>query len=137
MNDLNNKLAEGFLTWSAAMPPEVATWLSANPPKIEMATPAPAEPSAWLVLDKDGTLIHAAAWREAAHEHINDAINEHGVSEAARWVVRPAFTAPMSATPAAAPLAAICEVIRISDRSHPAWDEVKVWLAGQGKEASK
>ena len=50
-----------------------------------------AEPSAWLVLDKDGSLVHAAAYRESAHEHINDAINEYGIREAARWVVRPAY----------------------------------------------
>lgn len=52
------------------------------------------EPTAWLVLDKDGSLVHAAAWRQAAHDHISDAITEHGIEEAARWVVRPAYTAP-------------------------------------------
>jgi hypothetical protein len=55
-----------------------------------------AEPVAWLVLDKDGSLVHAAAYRHAAHEHINDAINEHGITEAARWVVRPAYAAPVT-----------------------------------------
>lgn len=51
---------------------------------------------AWLVcsVNKDGSLSleHAAAWEEAAHEHINDAITEHGIEEAAAWVVRPAYT---------------------------------------------
>lgn len=68
-----------------------------------LAAPAPQaptqEPAAWLVLDRDGSLIHAAAWREAAHDHINDAISEHGISEAARWVVRPAFIAPQTKEP--------------------------------------
>jgi hypothetical protein len=63
----------------------------------------PAEPLAWLVLDEAGALVHAAAWRESAHEHINDAINEHGITEAARWVVRPAFVAAHAA-PAPVPL---------------------------------
>lgn len=58
------------------------------------------EAVAWLVLDKQGALMHAAAWREAAHEHINDAINEHGLTEAAKWVVRPAYTHPAPAAPA-------------------------------------
>lgn len=53
-------------------------------------------PVAWLVcsVNKDGSLSleHAAAWQEAAHEHINDAITEHGIADAASWVVRPAYT---------------------------------------------
>jgi hypothetical protein len=56
------------------------------------------EPVAWHVCsyNKDGTLSleHAAAWQEAAHEHINDAITEHGIEEAASWVVRPVYTHP-------------------------------------------
>lgn len=71
--------------------------------RAALAAPAPQtptqEPAAWLVLDRDGSLIHAAAWREAAHDHINDAISEHGISEAARWVVRPAFIAPQTKEP--------------------------------------
>ncbi len=55
------------------------------------------EPVAWLVcsVNSDGSLSleHAAAWKEAAHEHINDAIAEHGIEEAASWVVRPAYVA--------------------------------------------
>ena len=58
------------------------------------------EPLAWLVcsVNKDGSLSleHAAAWRESAHEHINDAINSFGIREAARWVVRPAYAAPVA-----------------------------------------
>lgn len=55
------------------------------------------DPAAWLVcsVNSDGSLSleHATAWEEAAHEHINDAITEHGIEEAASWVVRPAYVA--------------------------------------------
>lgn len=55
------------------------------------------EPVAWLVCstNSDGTssLEYAAPWQEAAHEHINDAITEHGIEDAASWVVRPAYLA--------------------------------------------
>lgn len=59
------------------------------------------EPVAWLVcsINKDGSpsLEHAAAWKEAAHEHINDAITEHEIEDAASWVVRPAYAEPLPA----------------------------------------
>lgn len=43
--------------------------------------------SLWIVLDpKDGPEF-AAAWREGAHDHIKDCLDE-GIHEAARWVVR-------------------------------------------------
>ena len=43
--------------------------------------------SVWVVIDsKDGPEF-AAAWREGAHEHIKDCLDE-GIHEAARWVVR-------------------------------------------------
>ena len=55
------------------------------------------EPVAWLVCsaNKDGSLRleHASARKESAHEHINDAINEHDIEGAADWVVRPVYTA--------------------------------------------
>jgi hypothetical protein len=56
------------------------------------------EPFAWHVcsVNSDGSLSleHAAAWEEAAHEHINDAITEHDIEGAGSWVVRPAYHAP-------------------------------------------
>ena len=66
------------------------------------------EPVAWLVcsVNSDGSLSleHAAAWEEAAHEHVNDAITEHGIEEAASWVVRPAYVAaPVAQQPQARP----------------------------------
>lgn len=51
------------------------------------------EPVAWHVVGPDGTLHHAAGWKEAAHEHINDAINEHDLLEAADWRVVPVYLA--------------------------------------------
>lgn len=66
------------------------------------AQPAPQQeaqkPFAWHVcsVNSDGSLSleHAAAWEEAAHEHINDAITEHDIEGAGSWVVRPAYHAP-------------------------------------------
>lgn len=52
------------------------------------------EAVAWHVVDADGQLMHAAGWKEAAHEHINDALNEYGIAEAAKWRVIPVFTRP-------------------------------------------
>jgi len=44
-------------------------------------------PLAYLVLDESGEPIHCASWPEACHEHINDAINEYALVEAAKWRV--------------------------------------------------
>ncbi len=56
------------------------------------------EPVAWHVcsVNSDGSLSleFAAPWEELAHEHINDAINEHDIDGAASWVVRPVYTHP-------------------------------------------
>jgi len=52
------------------------------------------EPVAWLVcsVNKDKTLSpeFAAAWRDAAHDHIKDAV-EYEIEGAAEWVVRPVY----------------------------------------------
>ena len=42
----------------------------------------------WVVIDADGEPCFSATWPEACHEHINDAIAEFEVEEAAVWVVR-------------------------------------------------
>ena len=56
------------------------------------------EPVAWHVcsVNSDGSLSleFAAPWEEVAHEHINDAINEHDIDGATSWVVRPVYTHP-------------------------------------------
>ena len=56
------------------------------------------EPVAWHVcsVNSDGSLSleFAAPWEELAHEHINDAINEHDIDGATSWVVRPVYTHP-------------------------------------------
>jgi hypothetical protein len=41
----------------------------------------------WGVQDETGQPVHCAAWPEACHEHINDAINEHGIEESKAWRV--------------------------------------------------
>jgi hypothetical protein len=51
------------------------------------------KPVAWLVLDDDGQPEFATGWKESAHEHINDAINEHDIEGAEKWVVRPVIAA--------------------------------------------
>ena len=78
----------------------LSAWEDANEALAAHEAAKPAEPLAWLVcsVNKDGSLSleHAAPWRESAHEHINDAINNFGIREAARWVVRPAYAAPVA-----------------------------------------
>jgi hypothetical protein len=44
----------------------------------------------WVVLDENGDPEYAAGWKDACHQHINDAL-EHGWLEAAEWVVRPFY----------------------------------------------
>jgi hypothetical protein len=61
--------------------------------------PLQAEPVAWLVMDESGYVQHAASWRDAAHEHINDAINEHDLVCARTWRVVPVYTAPPQRKP--------------------------------------
>lgn len=63
-----------------------------------------AEPVAWLVFDEEGLPAYACAWREAAHDHINDALQEYGIEEAARWTVRPVYAAPPPAPQPMAPM---------------------------------
>lgn len=41
----------------------------------------------WVVLDEGNQPIYSASYPEACHEHINDAINEFAIDEAARWKV--------------------------------------------------
>ena len=44
--------------------------------------------SLWIVLDSEGRPEFAAGWREAAHEHIKDAIEIEVDETASQWVVR-------------------------------------------------
>jgi len=71
-------------------------------PLEQWGRPAPEqEPVAWLVcsVNSDGSLSleHAATWKEMAHEHISDAILDHGIECAKEWVVRPAYITPPEA----------------------------------------
>lgn len=68
--------------------------------RIHLEAPQPEpEPVAWLVMDESGYVQHAASWRDAAHEHINDAINEHDLVCARTWRVVPVYTAPPKRKP--------------------------------------
>ena len=68
-----------------------------NAEHIKPAEPQ-GEPVAWHVcsVNSDGSLSleFAAPWEELAHEHINDAINEHDIDGATSWVVRPVYASP-------------------------------------------
>lgn len=52
------------------------------------------EPVAWIVFDEQGVPEYVASYREACHEHINDALAQFDMPEAAKWIVRPAYLAP-------------------------------------------
>jgi hypothetical protein len=66
---------------------------------LRAALAEPVEPVAWLVMDESGYVQHAASWRDAAHEHINDAINEHDLVCARTWRVVPAYASPPQRKP--------------------------------------
>lgn len=54
-------------------------------------TPAAAVPepaSVWVVLDEFRRPLYVTGDRHDAHTHINEAISEHDITEAAGWVVR-------------------------------------------------
>ena len=66
--------------------------------RLAAANEPQGEPVAWHVcsVNSDGSLSleFAAPWEELAHEHVNDAINEHDIDGAASWVVRPVYASP-------------------------------------------
>ena len=81
-------------------------WCPVSEPTTQPAPQQEAlEPFAWHVcsVNSDGSLSleHAAAWEEAAHEHINDAITDHDIEGAGSWVVRPAYHDAPQPSPAA------------------------------------
>jgi hypothetical protein len=92
----------------------------------QQAPVAQGEPVAWLVcsVNKDGSLSleHAAAWREAAHEHINDAITEYGIEDAATWVVRPAYTHPQQASEPMTDEQINHEAVKVQGFGHLGWE---------------
>lgn len=47
----------------------------------------PAIQPLWLVIDENGYPIHCASYKEACHEHINDAINDFDIDGASKWRV--------------------------------------------------
>jgi len=55
-----------------------------------------AEPVAWIVFDEYGIPVHSTVHPKMAQDHINDALQEHDIQEAAKWVVRPVYAAPQA-----------------------------------------
>jgi len=52
------------------------------------ARDAECAPDVYVVKDERGDPIYCASYALACHEHINDAINEHGALEARHWKVQ-------------------------------------------------
>jgi hypothetical protein len=86
------------VTFEQSHPPEPLTAdeaLAHGWRRFYSAPPAQqAKPVAWLVMNESGDVCHATRWRDAAHDHIIDAIN-NGLYCAVRWVVRPVVYAAM------------------------------------------
>lgn len=57
------------------------------------------EPVAWSVFDEEGMPEFWAAWPDACHEHINDAINEFDRVEATKFKVIPLYLHAPQAVP--------------------------------------
>jgi hypothetical protein len=55
------------------------------------------EPVAWIVFDEEGLPSFTAIHPRMAQDHINDALQEHGITEASKWFVRSVFLAPQPA----------------------------------------
>ena len=95
-----------LLMEDAPLPPELCdcNTCKAAAALREFAGTLGQEPVAWHVcsVNSDGSLSleFAAPWEELAHEHINDAINEHDIDGATSWVVRPVYTHPPAPQPA-------------------------------------
>ena len=53
----------------------------------------------WVVVDETGLPAFITIDRQMAQDHINDALQEHGIKEAAKWVVRRAYAAPQQREP--------------------------------------
>lgn len=60
---------------------------------IELANPDP-EPDYWHVVDEYGESIYSASFKQACHDHINDALNNSNAFqdlEAEKWIVEGLF----------------------------------------------
>lgn len=78
------------------MAPKIGGSVSDDMLEAANALTAQQEPVAYGVFNAEGFPEFIAGWEELAHEHINDAINEGGIDEAAHWVVRKLYTTPPS-----------------------------------------
>lgn len=61
--------------------------------RAHLAAPAP-EPVAYVIFDKEKRVQFATTLKHEAHEHINEAINEHDFEPAKEWIVRPVYALP-------------------------------------------
>jgi hypothetical protein len=66
---------------------ELRRSFDATPPAVSPAGTTQEQSGVWIVQDDQGQPIFCASRPEACHEHINDAINEHGITEASAWKV--------------------------------------------------
>lgn len=55
--------------------------------ELLMKPPKLAGQEVWIVLDENMEPVYCAGWREACHEHINEAISEHDIPGAGSWRV--------------------------------------------------
>lgn len=58
-----------------------------------LAAPAPV-PVAYVIFDEHKRAEFVTTSLMEAHEHINDAINEHDFEPARKWIVRPVYALP-------------------------------------------
>lgn len=72
---------------SALLKPELAPVAQPADQPASGASNPRAGHKVWLVVDEVGQPIHCTSWREACHEHINDAINDFQVEGAEKWKV--------------------------------------------------
>lgn len=68
---------------------DVIEWAPMSPALPQQSAAALSEH--WGVLDECQMLTYTAPDKRMCQEHVNDAINEHGIKEAAQWVIRPIF----------------------------------------------
>ena len=69
---------------SRYLEPARSAWKAMRAAEPERPEPA----DVWVVFDGEGLPSYCAPWERAAHDHINDALQEHDIPDAAKWTVR-------------------------------------------------
>lgn len=91
----------------------------------------------WVVQDETGQPLFCASWSQACHEHINDAINEHGIDEAKAWKVlhyanvaaQPSAVSPqIGDARAVTPTMNRPSAVGVPDTYTPTDDDVREWM---------